>query len=69
MSLDFPLSNIRTFRFSLHTSHLCGAEIRNDFSLSVAPKFRPVPTLSSGAIVFPMEKMNQIQILLIPKTI
>ena len=47
--LDFPLPKIRTFHFSLHTSHLsllkvhhCGAEIRNERSLSVAKKFRPL---------------------------
>ena len=36
-------------------------EIRIEFSLSVAKNFALfVPTLSSGAIVFPIEKMNQI---------
>ena len=50
MSLHFPLPKTRTFRFSFHTSHLTllkwsplwGAEIRNEFSLSVAKKFRPL---------------------------
>ena len=44
MSLHFPLPNICTFRFSLHTSfvspfsngHHCCSEIRNEFTLSVA---------------------------------
>ena len=47
VSSHFPLPKIRTFRFSLHTSclssflngHHCGAEIRNEFTLSVAKKF------------------------------
>ena len=42
MSLHFPLAKIRTFRFSLHTSplslHHGGAEIRNEFTLSIAKK-------------------------------
>ena len=42
-------------------SHHCGAKIQNEFSLSVAKSFALfVPTLSSGAIVLPIEKMNQI---------
>ena len=51
MSLHFPLPKIRTFRFSLHTSRLSvhgevtmvarGAEIRNEFTLSIAKIFRP----------------------------
>ena len=49
MSSHFPLPKIRPFRFSLHTSrlsfflngHHCGAEIRNEFTFSVAKKFRP----------------------------
>ena len=48
MNLHFPLPKFRTFRFSLHTSHIspfsvghhCGPEIRNDFTLSVAKNFR-----------------------------
>ena len=68
MNLDFPLPNIRTFvsPFTFPISpflngHHCGAEIRNEFSLSVAKNFALfVPTLSSGAIVLPMEKMDQI---------
>ena len=51
MSLHFPLPKIRTFRFSLHNSspftlplpsrrgHHGGAEIRNEFSLSIAKNF------------------------------
>ena len=50
MNLHFPLPKIRTFRFCLHTSHIspfldghhCGAEIRNEFTLSVAKNFRPL---------------------------
>ena len=43
MSLHFPLAKIRTFRFSLHTSPLSlhhdgGAEIRIEFTLSIAKK-------------------------------
>ena len=56
MSLHFPLPKIRTFRFSLHTSRLSlrgegGAEIRNEFTLSIAKNFSPsgfVPPLSNG---------------------
>ena len=47
MSSHFPLPKIRTFRFSLHPSRLsflewppCDAEIRNEFTISVAKKFR-----------------------------
>ena len=38
------MPKIRTFRFSLHTSHRhhCRAEIHNEFSLSVAKKFCPL---------------------------
>ena len=47
MSLHFPLPKIRTSRFSLHTSRLslhgevyhCGAENRNEFTLSIAKIF------------------------------
>ena len=53
MNLHFPLPKIRTFRFSLHTSrlsrigHHCGAEIRNEFTLSIAKNFfRPLCSLS-----------------------
>ena len=48
MSVHFPLPKIRTFRFSLHTSHLTllilwrWNQSRNEFSLSVAKKFRPL---------------------------
>ena len=51
MSLHFPLPKFRTFRFSFHTSrlsllkingHHCGAEIRNEFTLSVAKKILPL---------------------------
>ena len=45
MSLHFPLPKIRTFRFSfaifgvsLSNDHHCGAEIRNELTLSVAKK-------------------------------
>ena len=60
MSLHFPLPKIRTFRFSLHTSrlslhgevrgHHCGAEIRNEFTLSIAKVVFAlfVPPLSNG---------------------
>ena len=60
MNLHFPLPKIRTFRFSLHTSrlylvpsrrgHHCGAEIRNEFTLSIAKKCFAlfVPPLSNG---------------------
>ena len=42
MNLHFPLPKIRTFRFSLHTSrHHGGAEIRNEFTLSIAKIFSP----------------------------
>ena len=55
MSLHFPLAKIRTFRFSLHTSPLSlhhdgRAEIRNEFTLSIAKKISPsgfVPPLSN----------------------
>ena len=59
MSLHFPLPKTRTFRFSLHTSRLsphgevpnCGAEIRNEFTLSLAKNVFAlfVPTISNGA--------------------
>ena len=58
MSLHFPLPKIRTSRFSLHTSRLslhgevyhCGAENRNEFTLSIAKIFFAlfVPPLSNG---------------------
>ena len=58
MSSHFPLPKIRTSRFSLHTSRLslhgevyhCGAEHRNEFTLSIAKKFFAlfVPPLSNG---------------------
>ena len=58
MSLHFPLPKIRTSRFSLHTSRLslhgevyhCGAENRNEFTLSIAKFFFAlfVPPLSNG---------------------
>ena len=69
MSLHFPLPKIRTFHFSLHTSHLSFLKLR--FTIVVL-KFAmsahfPLPknfalfvlTLSSGATVLPIEKMNQ----------
>ena len=47
MNLHFPLPKIRTFRFSLHTvpslpsrrGHHGGAEIRNEFTPSIAKNF------------------------------
>ena len=70
MSLHFPLPEILTFRFSLQTSHLtllkCSPLWRwnSQWVLTFrCQKFRPllfVPTLSSGAIVLPIEKMTQI---------
>ena len=45
LHVHFPLPKIRTFRFSLHTSRLFlrghhgGAEICNEFTLSIAKKF------------------------------
>ena len=56
MSLHFPLPNSH-FRFSLHTSRLSlhgahhyGAEIRNEFTLSIAKNLNAlfVPPLSNG---------------------
>ena len=69
----FPCRKFAPFKspFTLPISpfligHHCGVEMRNEFSLSVAKKCRTlVPTLSSGAIVFPSKKW----IKLIPKTI
>ena len=59
MSLRFPLPKIRTFRLSLYTSiptspflvgHHCGAEIRNEFTLSAAKNFALfIPTLLNDA--------------------
>ena len=50
MRLHFPLSKIRTFRFVVFTlpvspfldGHYCGGEIRNELTLSVAKKIRPL---------------------------
>ena len=39
--LTLPLPKIRTFRFSLHRGHHCGAEIRNKFTLSLPKFFSP----------------------------
>ena len=68
MSLYFPLQKICTFRspFTLPISlflngQYCtyGAEIRIEVSLLVAKKIRPLFFDSFGAIVLPIEKMNQ----------
>ena len=58
MNSHFPLPKNRTSRFSLHTSRLplngevyhCGAENRNEFTLSIAKIFfaLSVPPLSNG---------------------
>ena len=39
--LTLPLPKIRTFRFSLHRGHHCGAENRNKFTLSMPKIFSP----------------------------
>ena len=72
MSLHFPLPKIRTFRFSHHTSrHHCGAEIRNEFTLSIAKKCRPLFSDSLAravrrVIANPRQKFND-QILSSPR--
>ena len=66
MSLHFPLQKFALFVSPSHfPSQHCGAENRNEFSLSVAKNFALfVPTLSSGRDCSSHRKMNQINSIL-----